>query len=243
MENNNKVHKGAGHRKRLRKRFLESGLSGFLDYEVIELLLTLNTPRKDCKDSAKELLKRFKSLPGVCEADTAELIRVKGVGPGNVFGIKLIKAVADRYLENRLMVREVVKNSRDLKNFLNHFISHRNREVFMGIFLNAKNMVIASEILFKGTLTSSAVYPREVIAKAIEHRAAALILAHNHPSGDSSPSPEDISITKRLLFACRHAGIAVQEHLITGDDVFYSFADNGLIEKFNREFERENGQQ
>ncbi len=237
-----KIHKGAGHRKRLRKRFLESGLSGFLDYEVVELLLTLNTPRKDCKQSAKELLRRFKSLPGVCEADSAELARVNGVGPANIFGIKLIKEVADRYLEKKLIDKKFVRNSKDLKDYLNHFISHKNREVFIGIFLNAKNRVITSEILFKGSLTSSSVYPREVIAKAIENRAAGLIFAHNHPSGDSSPSREDISITKRLVSACRHVGIIVHEHVITGEDVFYSFADNGFIEKFNREFENENAQ-
>ena len=238
----NKIHKGIGHRKRLRKRFLESGLAGFLDYEVIELLLTLNTPRKDCKDSAKELLGRFKTLPGVFEADPAELARVKGVGPSNILGIKLIKEVADRYLEKRLMTKEFVKNSKDLRDYLKHFISHRNREVFIGIFLDAKNRIIASEILFTGSLTSSSVYPREVIQKAIGHRAAGLIFAHNHPSGDSSPSKEDISITKRLVSACRHIGIVVHEHMITGEDICYSFADNGLIEEFNRAFEKENGQ-
>ncbi len=235
-----KIHKGAGHRKRLKDRFLKAGLSGFLDYEVIELLLTLNTPRKDCKDSAKELLKRFKTLSGVCEADPAELTEIKGVGPSNILGIKLIKEVADRYLSEKLISKEVVKNSRDLRIFLKHLISHRNRECFVGIFLDAKNRVIAWEILFKGTLTSSSVYPREVVSKAIENRAEGLIFAHNHPSGDSSPSMEDIAITKRLLFACRHIGIVVHEHVITGEDVFYSFADNGLIAEFNREFEKEN---
>ncbi len=237
----NKIHKGSGHRKRLRKRFLESGLSGFQDYEVVELLLTINTPRKDCKDSAKELLKRFKSLPGVCEADSSELAQVKGVGPSNIFGIKLIKEVADRYLERKLISKTIVKNSTDLQDYLRHYISHKNREVFLVIFLDAKNRVIASDILFQGSLTSTSVYPREVIARAIEKKAAALIFAHNHPSGDSSPSVEDIAITKRLVFACRHVGILVHEHVITGEDIFYSFADNGLIAKFNREFEDENG--
>ncbi len=241
MAGTKQIHKGSGHRKRLRKRFLESGLSGFQDYEVIELLLTINTPRRDCKDSAKELLRRFRSFQGVCEASSSELAQVKGVGTSNIFGIKLVKAVADRYLEKRLLSKIMVNNSDDLKNYLNHFISHRNKEVFVAIFLDAKNRVISSEILFKGTLTSSSVYPREVIAKAIEQRAAALIFAHNHPSGDSRPSAEDIAITKRLVCACRYVGIVVHEHVITGEDTFYSFAEDGLIEKFNREFERENG--
>ncbi len=227
----------AGHRQRLRDRFLAGGLAGFHDYEIVELLLTLNTPRKDCKPSAKALMRRFKSLPGVFEATREELQKVKGVGPANSLGLKLIKAVADRYLEYRMLDRDILKNSGDLKVYLHQTIGHKTRELFLGIFLDAKNGVMATEVLFEGSLTTSAVYPREVIAKALEHRAAAIIFAHNHPSGDPSPSPEDISLTKRLVFACRTMGITVHEHLITASDSCYSFADQGLIKAFNREFE------
>ncbi len=230
-----------GHRKRLRKKFMEGGLEGFHDYEVLELLLTLNTPRKDCKASAKDLLKRFKTLPNVFEASTSELEQTYGIGPANVFGVKLIKAVADRYLEQRLIARDVVKNSKDLRAYLSHALGSKPRELFAGVFLDAKNRVISCEILFQGTLTSSAVYPREVIATAIEKRAAAVIFAHNHPSGDASPSAEDIAITRRLIFALRHVGITVHEHLITASEGFYSFADHGRIAEFNREFEQKNG--
>ncbi len=233
-----KGHKGEGHRKRLRERFLQNGIAAFLDYEVIELLLTLNTPRRDCKDSAKELLERFKTLQGVFEANPEELSRVKGVGPASIFGLKLIKEVAGRYLENKIVHRDVISNSQDLMDYLKHTIGQRTREVFAGIFLDAKNRVNALEILFQGTLTMSSVYPREVIVKALEHRAAAVIFAHNHPSGEFSPSPEDIAITRRLVFACRHVGITVHEHLITGDSGFYSFADHGYIAEFNRDFEK-----
>ena len=231
-------HKGKGHRQRLRERFLQAGLTGFLDYEVVELLLTLNTPRQDCKDRAKELLERFKTLQGVFEANPEELARVKGIGPSNILGLRLIKAVADRYLATQVVQGDVIGNSRDLKTYLAHAIGRKNREVFAGIFLDAKNRVAAMEILFKGTLTMSAVYPREVIIKALEHRAAAVIFAHNHPSGDVSPSPEDIAITKRLVFALRHVGITVHEHVITGGSGFYSFAEQGYIAEFNREFEQ-----
>lgn len=230
--------KSEGHRKRLRERFLQSGLAGFLDYEVIELLLTLNTPRRDCKESAKELLKRFKTLQGVFEANPEELSRVKGVGESNIFGLKLIRDVAERYLQKKIAHRDVISNSRDLIHYLNSAIGQRNKELFAGVFLDAKNRVNGLEILFQGTLTMSSVYPREVIVKALEYRAASVIFAHNHPSGDFSPSPEDIAITRRLLFACRHVGITVHEHLITGDEGFYSFADNGYIAQFNREFEK-----
>lgn len=231
-------HKGDGHRKRLRERFLGDGLSGFLDYEVVELLLTLNTPRQDCKERAKELMVRFKTLQGVFEANPEELGRVKGIGPANILGLRLIKAVSDRYLASRLEQKEAITGSRDLKTYLHHAIGRKTKEVFAGIFLDAKNRVQALDILFEGTLTMSAVYPREVIVKALEHRAAAVIFAHNHPSGDVSPSPEDIAITKRLVFALRHVGITVHEHVITGGEAFYSFAEQGYIAEFNREFDQ-----
>ncbi len=230
-------HKGQGHRKRLREKFLTSGLAGFHDYEVIELLLTLATPRKDCKEAAKAALKRFKTLQGVLEAAPAELCEVDGIGPTNLFGIKLIKAVADRYLEKRIIQRNLLNNSRELFDYLYHNMRDRSRECFKAIFLDAKNRVIHAETLFEGTLTASSVYPREVVTAALNHRAAALIFAHNHPSGDPNPSPEDVSITRRLVQACRVMGITVHEHLIIGDNRYYSFADHGRIAEMNQEFE------
>ena len=131
-------HKGKGHRKRLREKFLKSGLKGFHDYEVIELLLSLNTPRKDCKESAKLLLKQFKTLQGVFEARSDDLCKIKGIGPANSFGIKLIKQVSDRYLENKIISKDVVQNPHDLQQYLNQIIGHKTKEVFAGIFLDAK---------------------------------------------------------------------------------------------------------
>ncbi len=235
-----KVHKGNGHRERLRQKFFAGGLAGFLDYEVIELLLILNTPRRDCKETAKELLKKFKTLQAVLEADPGELQQVKGVGKTNVFGLQFIKEVADRYLEKKIIAKDVVKNPDDLIKYIHYSIGNKNREYFAGIFLDAKNKVLASEILFQGSLTSSSVYPREVIIKALQHQSAAMIFAHNHPSGDISPSPEDIAITRRLVFALNYVGIIVHEHLITGGGEFYSFHENGYIEKFKQEFDYNN---
>ena len=177
-------HKGKGHRQRLKERFLASGLSGFADYEVIELLLTLATPRKDCKDAAKAALKRFQTFQNVFESSTQELCEVKGIGPKNVFGIKLIHAVANRYLEKKLTSKDPVTNSKELFDYLNHSIRDKSRECFYVVFLDAKNKVITTRMLFQGTLTSSSVYPREVVLAALNHNAAALIFAHNHPSGD-----------------------------------------------------------
>ncbi len=234
------THKGEGHRKRLRERFLNSGLSGFQDYEVLELLLALNTPRKDTKQAAKDLLKEFKTFHRVLEAGTRDLCRIKGVGPANSFGIHLIKAVADRYLETRMVSRDVVKDPESLLAYLNQTIGYKEREHFIGVFLDAKNRVTVSEILFTGTLTASAVYPREVISRALAHNAASVIFAHNHPSGDITPSKQDIRITRTLYFALKFAGINVHDHLITGSEGYYSFASNGMMTDFTREFEKIN---
>ena len=236
VQQNTPPHRGAGHRRRLREKFLSGGLAGFHDYEIIELLLTLATPRKDCKTAAKAALKRFKTLQGVMQASTAELQEVDGVGAVNIFGIKFIKAVADRYLEKKLLNQDPLKDSRQLFDYLYHRIRDKGRECFLALFLTTKNRVIAIENLFEGTLNASAVYPREVITAALGHRAAAIIFAHNHPSGDPRPSPEDIALTRRLVFACRVVGITVHEHLIIGDNRYYSFADEGQISCINNEF-------
>lgn len=232
-----KPHKGSGHRQRLRERFLASGLVGFHDYEVIELLLLLATPRKDCKDAAKAALKRFKTLQGVLEASPEELVEVKGIGPVNLFGVKLIKAVSDRYLKKKLIRKDPLNNSRELFDYLYHSMRDKDRERFKVIFLDAKNKVISVETLFKGTLTASSVYPREVVRAALNHQSAALIFAHNHPSGDPEPSPDDVSITRHLFFACKLMGITVHEHIVIGDNRYFSFADHGYIAQMNREYD------
>lgn len=236
MDKNN-VNKGDGHRQRLRERFLAAGLAGFHDYEVIELLLTIATPRKDCKDAAKAALKRFRTFQGVLEASPRELCEVKGIGPKNLFGIKLIKAVAERYLEKRLIKKDALNSSKDLFDYLCHSIRDKGRECFEVIYLDAKNRVITSETLFEGTLTASSVYPREVVRSALNHQAAALIFAHNHPSGDPSPSEEDVSVTRQLVYACRVMGITVHEHLVMGDNRYFSFADQGYIAQMKRDYD------
>ncbi|MCU0602300.1 MAG: DNA repair protein RadC [Desulfobacterales bacterium] len=228
-------HKGAGHRKRLRQRFLASGLDGFLDYEVIELLLTLGTPRRDCKDAAKAALSRFKSFQGVLEAGADELQEVAGIGPVNCFGVRLAKAVAERYLAKKVIGKNAIRNSRELSDYLKSAIRDKTRECFLAIFLDTKNRVLAMETLFEGTLNQSSVYPREVIRAALQHRAAALIFAHNHPSGDPTPSAEDAAITQQLVLAGRVMGITVHEHLIMGDNRYFSFADSGRIARMNTE--------
>lgn len=237
-----KEHKDAGHRKRLRDKFLRSGLSGFHDYEVVELLLTLGTPRKDCKQAAKDALKRFKTLQGVFEASPRELCEINGIGPTNQLGLRLIKAVSDRYLHARVMYRDSINDSKNLVAYLTANMRDKHRECFKVVYLDAKNRVLDAETLFRGTLTASSVYPREIVRAALDHHAAALIFAHNHPSGDPQPSPEDIAITRQLIFACRVMGMTVHEHVIIGRETYFSFADQGHIKRINQEYENQTTQ-
>lgn len=220
----------------MRERFLSAGLEGFRDYEVLELLLTLATPRKDCKQPAKEVLKKFKSLPAVFDAADEELCTVAGIGPKNLFGIRLVKAVAERYHEGRMAAADPLQNSGELYAYLQHSMSGRDRECFKVLYLDAKNRVLGVEDLFEGTLTASSVYPREVVKNALNRKAAAVIFAHNHPSGDPEPSPADFAVTRQLMYACMVTGITVHEHLVIGKQNYFSFADSGHISRISREF-------
>ncbi len=161
-----------GHRARLRDRFHRSGLDGFHDYEVIELLLTLVTPRKDCKPSAKAALARFGSLPAVFEASPRELCEVEGIGPRNLLGIKLIPAVCERYLAHKVHQEVPLNNSQVLFDYLYQSMRDKKREQFKVLFLDARNRVTAIKTLFEGSLTGSSVYPREVVRAALDFHAA-----------------------------------------------------------------------
>mgnify|MGYP006291913127 CR=1 FL=1 len=236
------THKGEGHRGRLRDKFLTSGLNGFHDYEVIELLLTLGTPRKDCKASAKSALRRFKTLQGVIEAPSEELQEIEGIGPKNVFGLKFVNAVSNRYLQKKVVGKDPINSSKALFDYLYHSLRDKSREIFKVVYLDAQNRVIDIHTLFEGTLTASSIYPREVVKEALRQNAAALFLIHNHPSGVPRPSKEDTHLTRRLVGACRLMDIAVHEHLIIGDNTYFSFADHGYIAEMNREYDGQNVQ-
>lgn len=220
----------------MRERFLTAGLEGFHDYEVIELVLALGTPRKDCKETAKAAIKEFKSLPAVFDASEEELRKIKGIGPKNLFGIKFVRAVAERYHEKKLIDKDPLQNSRDLFEYLYSSMASKDRECFRVLYLDAKNRVLISEVLFEGTLTASSVYPREVVKNALSRGAAAVIFAHNHPSGDPEPSSADFTVTRQLVFACLTMGITVHEHLVIGDRAYFSFADHGHINRMSKEF-------
>ncbi len=209
---------------------MEHGLSAFTDDEILELLLSFGTPRQDCKQRAREALKRFGSLSGVLEASLDELQEVPGIGAKNAFAIKFIHEVARKFLKERVEGRPLVRAAQDVVDYLWHSLSFRNREVFVVVFLDARHSILTVEEMFQGTLNYSAVYPREVIKKALELNAAAMVLAHNHPSGNASPSDQDRKLTSRLYHAARFLDIDVLDHIIVGHlGEYFSFEEQGLM--------------
>ncbi|MGQ9546881.1 MAG: RadC family protein [Dehalococcoidia bacterium] len=225
-----------GHRKRLKERFNQSGLSAFLDYEIVELLLTLGTPRKDCKPQAKEAIRKFKTLRGVLEAPPGELRKIKGITAHNVFVIKFMQELAREFLKGQVLDKPYGRSSKEVFDYLYHSMRDLKREVFKVVFLDSQNRVVGIEDLFEGTLNASAVYPREIIQSAVKNNAAALVFVHNHPAGNPQPSDNDKQITQDLVFAGNIMQIKVLDHIIIGENRYFSFADSGLIEEYNSDF-------
>ncbi|NOX25293.1 MAG: DNA repair protein RadC [Deltaproteobacteria bacterium] len=228
--------KGAGHRQRLRDKFIRQGMDSFSDNEVLELLLTFGTPQKDCKEPARALLKKFTSLAEVLEKPPDELQQVKGVGPKNAFAIHFIQGVARRYLQQRLINKNYLHSSREVADYLLHAMRDLRREILTVIFLDASHAIIATEVAAEGTLTRNTVYPRELLKMALEHHAAAVIIAHNHPSGNPAPSAADRHLTRSLFLALSLVDIKLLDHfIVAGTAAPYSFADNGLMTDISEE--------
>lgn len=222
-------HKGAGHRGRLRQRFLQDGLGGFLDYEIVELLLTLGTPRKDCKDTAKETIKQFGGLSQVLDASSLELQKIKGIGPNNVLGLKLFQAVSERYAREKLPKKMKLSSSNLVANFLQKTIGRETKEHFVMLLLDSRNNLIKISDISIGSLNTSIVHPREVFKEAIQESAAQIIIAHNHPSENPEASPEDVAVTRRLEEAAKIIGIELLDHIIVTKNKFSSLREKGLM--------------
>ncbi|MDD5127415.1 MAG: DNA repair protein RadC [Dehalococcoidales bacterium] len=225
-----------GHRKRLREKFLKSGLAGFHDYEIVELLLCLGTPRRDCKPAAKEAIARFKTLRGVLEAPPAELQKINGVGPHSAFGIKLVQEVAREFLKAKILDKPFYRSSQEVFDYLYHAMRDLKKEVFKVIYLNSQNQIIETVDLFSGTVSSSAVSLREVMEGAIRHGASSVIVVHNHPSGNPEPSPADKQLTRDLVYAGKIMQVRVLDHIIIGDNRYFSFAGEGLTAEYETDF-------
>jgi len=225
-----------GHRRRLREKFLKSGLSAFHDYEIVELLLTLGSPRKDCKPQAKEAIKRFKTLRGVLSASAEELQQIEGVGPHSAFGIRLVQEMAREFLKGKIVDQPFLKSSREIFDYLYHAMRDRKKELFKVVYLSSQNQIIEVVDLFEGTVDSSSISPREIIEGALKDNATALIFVHNHPSGNPAPSTSDREMTRQLVYVGRIIQMKVVDHIIIGNDRYYSFADEGLIEEYGMDF-------
>jgi DNA repair protein RadC len=227
-------HKGAGHRSRLRDRFIKNGLGSLSDIEVLELLLSFGTPRMDCKEPARLALQHFGSLSSVLDASSVELLQIRGIGSKNNFAIHFIQAVARRYLKERLKGKQFLRSSNEVKEYLLHSMRGLKKEIFTVIFLDSAHAIIDSEILSEGTLGNTTVYPRELLLSSLKYNAAALIIAHNHPSGSLVPSIQDRQLTKALYLAASLLDIHLLDHIIIGDGSF-SFADHGLMAEIKME--------
>lgn len=218
-----------GHRRRLRDKFLRAGAGALHDYELVELLLAYAVPRRDVKPAAKHLLKRFGSLGGLLEADPAGVAKAPGVGRASAVLVKLVKELHCRSLAQSMKGGDVLSSPKTVLDFARAALAGQGSECFMSVFLNAKNRVIDHRIMHEGTIDHAIVYPRRIIEQALAAGAAGLILVHNHPSGDPSPSDEDRRLTKSIQDAARPLDIRVLDHLIVGREGYCSFAEKRLL--------------
>ncbi|MFZ5721232.1 MAG: RadC family protein [Pseudomonadota bacterium] len=219
----------AGHRERLRDRALGGGLAALPDYEVLELFLFRSIPRGDVKPLAKRLLARFGSLGAVLGATMEEMRTVPGVGEAVALDLKVLHEATVRTAREQVARRPVISSWSALLAYVKTALAHEAREQFRVLFLDKKNQLIADETMNRGTVDHAPVYPREVVRRALELSASAIILVHNHPSGDPSPSSADVDMTRQVVDAARSLRIAVHDHLVVGRNGVASFKALGLM--------------
>ena len=217
------------HRKRLRERFLQGGAQAMPDYELLELLLFRAIPRQDVKPLARQLIEVFGDLAGVISAPAARLQKVAGVGEAVIVELKLAEAMALRLARAKVLNRRVISSWDALLDYCHTAMAHRETEHFRVLFQDRKNCLIADEEQGRGTVDHVPVYPREVLRRALELNASALILVHNHPTGDPSPSQADIAMTEQIRLAAEALSITLHDHLIIGKEREASFRTLGLI--------------
>ena len=225
-----------GHRERIKEKFLKNGIDGFAEYEILELLLTYCIPRKDTKPIAKDLLNKFKTLDNVFKADFDKLSLIDGLGNNSIAFLKLIGDLPsiiykDELKNKKLIDRETLKilNKDILLNYLRNKIGYEEIEKFYVIYLSSSNEVIEFEENSVGTLDRSSVYPREIYKKIINLNAKSVILAHNHPSDNITPSKSDIELTNEIAKGLKNFGALLIEHIIITKNSYFSFLEEGLI--------------
>ena len=219
-----------GHKKRLRERVMMSGLTGFHDYEVLELLLSYVIVRRDCKNMAKELLKKYGDLYTIFSQSNEELQKNKYITERVVIYLKTIFSIIEDELYKKIYKSKIkITNNNQLINYLNMSLVKRDIEVFKVLFLNTQNELIAEEDLFKGTLDRSTVYIRELVKKIIKYNAKSIIIVHNHPGGSLKPSGADIELTVRIQEALENIEMRVLDHIIISEKGYFSFLEDGIL--------------
>lgn len=218
-----------GHRARLRERFLKTGGEGLADYELLELLLFSSHPRSDTKPLAKRLLAHFGGFAATVTAEDARLRQVEGMSDAAVTALRIAKVAAERLLREQAAARPLLGNWQALLDYCRVAMGYESVEQFRILFLDNKNRLIADEIQNRGTVNHTGAYPREVVRRGLELGASAVILLHNHPSGDPTPSQADITMTEQIQMACQAVGIALHDHLVIGRDQHYSFKSHDLL--------------
>ncbi|WP_101066842.1 RadC family protein [Roseovarius salinarum] len=217
------------HRQRLRDRFLSGGARAVPDYELLELVLFRAIPRRDVKPLARQLLDRFGDFNGVLSAPNDQLAAEPGVGPAVICELKIVEAAAHRLSRARVMRRQVISSWDALLDYCHTAMAHRDTEQFRVFYLDRKNVLIADEEQARGTVDHVPVYPREVVKRALQLNASALILVHNHPSGDPTPSEADIAMTRQIEEAAKALGLALHDHLVIGKACEVSFRAAGYL--------------
>ena len=220
---------GTGHRARLRQRLIEGGADALLDHELIEYLLALAIPRIDTKPLAKALLHEFGGVAGLLTADAAAIGRVKGMGDGAVAALKIVQGAALRLLRDKVKDQPILASWQALLDYLRADMAHKTTERVRVLHLNSRNMLIRDEAMAEGSIDQAAIHPREVIRRAIDLGSSAIILVHNHPSGDPAPSRADIALTRDIVDAGKKLGIAVHDHIIIGANGHSSMRGLGLL--------------
>jgi len=219
----------------LQERFIKSGFEGFGDEERIELLLSLVLPQRQCGQKAKECIEHFGNLRRFVSASPEELRQV-GLSPSCIFYLKLLHEIPLAVLKEKITQKPVYKSSKEIFDYLYYSMRDLKKEIFKVIYLNNRSQIIDTIDLFEGTLEDIPIRPREIVESAIKCNAAALIFVHNHPSGDPTPSKSDKQLTRDLVFMGYILQIKVLDHIIIGEDRYFSFADEGLIEKYEDSF-------
>ncbi|MEZ5924960.1 MAG: DNA repair protein RadC [Hyphomicrobiaceae bacterium] len=218
-----------GHRQRLKQRFLQGGADAMQDYELLELVLFRAIPRRDTKPLAKALIKRFGSFAEAVSAPPEQLRELDGVADAVVTELALVKAAAVRLARGQVVNRELLGSWEDVIAYCRAAMAFAPREEFRVLFLDKRNRIIADEVQQRGTVDHTPVYVREVVKRALELSSTAIILAHNHPSGDPKPSRADVDMTKQIVSAAKNLGIVVHDHVIIGREGYTSLKSEGLM--------------